>query len=154
MNQNNKKMNIAEILKDVPRGTKLYSPAFGEVTFKEATGDVIIVDDSCGIERIFFSDGRFYKDSECVLFLSRENRDWDTFKKFDITTLKPFDKVLVRDYDKDRWKCEFYSHFRIYTDSFKYVCSSGTYQQCIPYNIETKHLVGTDKNCSKYYKTW
>lgn len=42
-------MNIAEILKNVPKGTKLYSPAFGEVIFKKVIGDNILVDDICDI---------------------------------------------------------------------------------------------------------
>lgn len=146
-------MDIAEILETVLKGTKLYSPIFGDVTFEDIRHGYIRVSTN-HIIREFHSDGRYYANGECMLFPSRENRDWSTFKKFDINTLKPFDKVLVRDYDKDRWKCEFYSHFRIYTDSFKYVCSSGTYQQCIPYNDETKHLVGTNKDCPEYYKTW
>lgn len=97
-------MNIAEILKNVPRGTKLYSPAFGEVTFKKATGDIIVVDDSCNIERVFFSDGRFYKDSECVLFPSKECRDWSNFS-VDLPEGTP---VMVSD-EKMDWKLRFYS---------------------------------------------
>ena len=146
-------MNIVEILKNVPKGTKLYSPAFGVVTLKKVTEDIIVVDDSCDIERVFFSDGRFYKDSECVLFPSRENRDWNTLKKFDINTLKPFDKVLARDNDYGLWKCDFYSHYR-YNEYYSHRCLGNFYAQCIPYNNETKHLVGTDKDCPEYYKTW
>lgn len=79
-------MNIAEILKNIPKGTKLYSPAFGEVTFMNANSDFINVKDSVKVERTFCSNGNFYKDGECMLFPSRENRDWDTFrfKKGDI----------------------------------------------------------------------
>lgn len=146
-------MNIAEILKNVPKGTKLYSPAFGEVIFKKVIGDNILVDDICYIERIFSSDGKFYKDSECMLFPSRENRDWNTFKKFDINTLKPFDKVLTRDTDINIWICRIYSHYRN-TSNYRHVCIDNSYIQCIPYNNETKHLVGTDKDCPEYYKTW
>ena len=144
-------MNISEILKDVHRGTKLYSTAFGVVTLKKVTEDIIAVDDSFGIERVFFSDGRFYKDSECVLFPSRENRDWNTFKKFDITTLKPFDKVLARNIANDRWCCDLFSH--IY-DGINFICIGTCWKQCIPYNDKTKHLVGTTNDCPEYYKTW
>ena len=79
-------MNIAEILKNIPKGTKLYSPAFGEVTFMNANSDFINVKDSVKVERTFCSNGNFYKDGECMLFPSRENRDWNTFrfKKGDI----------------------------------------------------------------------
>lgn len=146
-------MNIAEILKNVPKDTKLYSPAFGEVTLKNAYSNIISVLDSTNIERTFYNNGNFYEDGECMLFPSRENRDWNTFKKFDINTLKPFDKVLARDHDDGEWSCEFYSHYRTNRDHYKHACSSGSYHQCIPYNDETKHLVGTDKDCPEY-KTW
>jgi hypothetical protein len=147
-------MNLIERLKDIPRGTKLYSPAFGEVTFKKAAGNIIVVDDSCNIERVFHSNGRFYKDSECMLFPSRENRDWNTFNKFDINSIKPFDKVLVRDDDKSEWYCELYSHYRNNVPYYKYGCVSSAFHQCIPYNDDTKHLIGTKKDCPEYYKTW
>ena len=146
-------MNIVEILKNVSKGTKLYSPAFGEVIFKKVIGNNILVNDICDIERVFSSDGKFYKDSECMLFPSRENRDWNTFKKFDINALKPFDRVLARDHDIDLWKCDFYSHY-IKNTHYAYRCIYNQHHQCIPYNDETKHLVGTDKDCPEYYKTW
>jgi hypothetical protein len=147
-------MNIAEILKNVPKGTKLYSPAFGEVIFKKVIGDNILVNDICDIERTFSLDGKFYKDGECMLFPSRENRDWNTFKKFDITTLKPFDKVLCRDYDNEAWKCDIFSHSFVDNRKLKFRCIGTYWLNCIPYNDETKHLVGTDEDCPEYYKTW
>lgn len=289
-------MNIAKILKDTHRGTKLYSPAFGEVTFMNVTSDIINVKDSVKIERTFYSDGKFYVGGECMLFPSRENRDWSKFttcpfkdgdiisktysdgtkyiaifshiggikpevvnyhcyvrgdgklvtgkdygigvyteyslasekdrefifknlrekgyywdasikivkpsylkfkvgdtihkegypdfeilaieqdrykmrdgyllrfidqheweikeiKKFDISSLKTFDKVLVRDNDTSEWYCNFYSHYRN-SSFYKYGCTSSAFHQCIPYNDDTKHLVGTTNDCSEYYKNW
>lgn len=79
-------MNIAEILKDAPKGTELYSPLLGVVTLKEIIEDAcysIKVVDKCGQKHLFTSDGRFYeiyKNAECLLFPSKENRDWSTFK--------------------------------------------------------------------------
>ena len=89
-----------------------------------------------------------------MLFPSRENRDWNIFKKFDINTLKPFDKVLTRDGKNDVWCCDLFSH--IYEDYsiIKFRCVGTYWNQCIPYNDETKHLVGTNKDCPEYYKTW
>lgn len=232
-------MNIAEILKIVPKGTKLYSPIFGEVTLMSVNSDFIDIIDSDKIIRTFYSNGTFYKDGECMLFPSRENRDWNNmclfkngdilisssgnpfifkevkgeacsihcgldtggrfwkcsnnwtlirkvrkatekeidlfferlrkegFKwnsntltlekledKFDITTLKPFDKVLIRDSEVHRWRCNFYSYYRTNENRFKYACISDSYNQCIPYNDETKHLIGTTDDCPEYYKTW
>lgn len=74
-------------------------------------------------------------------------------KKFDITTLKPFDQVLVRDDNECVWKADFYSHYKGDID-FCYVCAGDAYTQCIPYNEENAHLVGTNHDCSDKYKTW
>ena len=97
-------MNIAEILKDCHKGIKLYSPVFGEVEFYEIklndTFPIKVIDDSNEV-RTFTEDGKAYvnyNDAECVLFPSKENRDWSTFKEY---YFKPFDKVLVRDNDND-----------------------------------------------------
>lgn len=74
--------------------------------------------------------------------------------KFDITTLKPFEsRVLVRDNDYDEWKGAFWSHLRQKAD-IKYDTIRGVYRQCIPYNDDTKHLLGKTNDCSEFYKTW
>ena len=82
-----------------------------------------------------------------------DQHEWEVVK-FDIKELKPFDKVLARGHDTDEWGCKFYSHYRTNMPYYKHACSSGSYHQCIPYNDETEHLVGTDKDCPEYYKTW
>lgn len=86
-------MNIAEILKDAPAGTKLYSPIYGEVTLNSIDNDecAIIVTDECDNVTAFTADGRYYAEylnAECLLFPSKDNRDWSTFKvepKFPLT---------------------------------------------------------------------
>ena len=55
---------------------------------------------------------------------------------------KAFDKVLVRNYDSWRWRINLFSHYEKDTQ-FKYACLSGNFLQCIPYNEQTKHLLGT-----------
>lgn len=60
---------------------------------------------------------------------------------------KPFDKVLVRDYDKDPWRANFYSNFNEKENA--HICASSYWQQCIPYNENTAHLLGT---CEPYYE--
>lgn len=82
------KINIAEILRDCPKGTKLYSPLFGKCEFREILSNNeypirvhLESDESC---RSFTKDGRyFYKMecSECILFPSAEMRYWDKFFK-------------------------------------------------------------------------
>lgn len=145
-------MDIAKILEKAPKGIKLYSPIFGDVIFEEIRQDYIRVRTN-NIKREFYSDGRYYANGECMLFPSRENRDWATFSKFDINELKPFDKVLVRDTDYNNWRCGFFDGIsRI--SNFKFRTTSSINTQCIPYNDDTKHLIGTTKDCPEYYKTW
>ena len=65
----------------------------------------------------------------------------------------PFDKVLGRDYDSGRWKCGLFSH--IMDESiFPYICIGNGFIYCIPYNDDTKHLIGTTDMPSKYYRYW
>lgn len=74
--------------------------------------------------------------------------------KFDINTLIPFEsRVLVRDNDYDEWKGAFWSHLRQKAD-IKYDTIRGVYRQCIPYNDDTKHLLGKTNSCNDYYKIW
>lgn len=71
-------------------------------------------------------------------------------EKFDPKTLKPFDRVLVRDRDIEHWMCGLFSH--IIND--EYLCIGSCYKHCIPYNDKTKHLVGTTEEAPEYYKYW
>ena len=288
------KVNIAEILKNCPKGTKLYSPLCGECEFFKIKDGVIYVESSLNKVLGFNSLGMFYEwyeESECLLFPSKENRDWDTFQvpfkngdivstnsgmwigivnhpiftsyatyiawnshygemyydrtycferlateeekqklfqaikdngyrwnaktkileelivpkfkvgdkirhkttnkndiyeiskvyddsyglvgftwmiymkyqdnyelvpnKFDITTLKPFDKVLVRNSDKYCWTTQFFSFYNPDSiDPFKCLGQyNGGYTQCVPYE-SNEHLLGTYNDCDEFYKTW
>ena len=153
----NENLNLVEILKDCPKGTKLYSTVYGEVKFDRIEN---------GSEYpVWFvkSDGSFGTvtaqglvlacyDGECIIFPSREQRDWSKFKvkkpKFDPKTLKPFDKVLV--YFNDIWDCDLFSYIK---PDFC-VCVSGSFDYCIPYNDDTKHLIGTTEEAPEYYRYW
>ena len=70
--------------------------------------------------------------------------------KFDPKTLKPFDKVLCK-VVYGRWHCDFFS---CYIEGYAYpnICISGSYLYCIPYNEDTKHLVGTTDEAPEYYR--
>lgn len=70
--------------------------------------------------------------------------------KFDPKTLKPFDKVLVRKFSISEWRGGIFSHHQFHWG----VVFNDTYKFCIPYNDETKHLVGTKKEAPKYYRYW
>ena len=79
-------INIAEKLKGCPKGTKLYSPLFGEVEFvridMENPNFPIVLDDVSPYNNITFTaEGKWYsiEQSECLLFPSKDNRDWNKF---------------------------------------------------------------------------
>lgn len=158
----NKNLNLVEILKDCPKGTKLYSLMFGDVEFEKISNDendkkypIFIRLNDNTIDCVA-KDGRYScnYDGDCILFPSKEQRDWGKFKtnkpKFDPKTLQPFDKVLVRDADICRWNCAFFS----YKSEYLYLTMDGSYKYCIPYNDDTKHLVGVSKEAPEYYRYW
>ena len=73
-------------------------------------------------------------------------------EKFDVNTLHPFDKVLTRCDDSEKWGIDLFGYF---DNLYKGVCCLDAYlQMCIPYNDETKYLVGTKNDCPEYYKWW
>lgn len=75
-------------------------------------------------------------------------------EKFDVNTLKPFDKVLVRDSDGGRWDITFYELYDDKNCSYHHRTLGGNmYKQCIPYK-GNEHLMGLVKDCDSYYKTW
>ena len=71
--------------------------------------------------------------------------------KFDISTLKPFDKVLVRDSQYATWVATLFSHIDD-SEHYPYVTTYINTKYCIPYNIETEHLVGTTLEEPEFYK--
>ena len=159
----NENLNLAQILKAFPEGTKLYSPVFGEVELVKVHNGwdyPIEVKLSNGTLDSFTKDGRIYMDydGECMLFSSKDQRDWSNFEskkiKFDPKTLKSFDKVLVHDNGDDLWRCDFFNFISNTNTTFPYVGLSESYRYCIPYNDETKHLVGTADEAPEYYRYW
>lgn len=227
MEKNN--INIIEILKDCPKGMKLYSPLLGDVTFNgfdptcSATIKVKYNQNNCAN---FFETGLYYnrEGAECLLFPSSEMRDWskffkrgdvvitngggmtaifdgwanDTYTEFNTTInlyfngntgkeevgdtllfrkateeerkqfiekaerafngkynpeslqvepvkptcpFKPFDKVLVRNYDDMVWSANYFSHYKD-NNGYHYVCIDNSYIFCIPYE-GNEHLLGT-----------
>lgn len=107
------KINIAEILRDKPVNTKLYSPLFSEVFFSHVSGGGIAVEHNGGTS-LFFSSGKFYDydGAEPLLFPSKEMRDWSKFswKKGDVlqnndhNTQVIFDRFTSDTYEMIRCK--------------------------------------------------
>lgn len=210
-------LNLVELLKDAPIGTRLYSPICGECELTEVrdvdSDDAIKVRTRADYTWNFDKNGHFVKKrGECLLFPSKNNKDWSTFKvekeglkvgdhvkhkktgevyfltgksqnkeglwakrinysfgdcelyisehslgeyekvsKFDPKWLKPFDRVLVKD-KNGIWAINLFSYCRkdrYYPFS---VIGNVAYQYCIPFNEETKHLVGTTGEEPNFYE--
>ena len=69
-------INIYEILKDCPIGTELYCTIFGKVSFNGINAYGIIINTFYRIDKF----GRMYDGGECLIFPSKEQRDWSKFK--------------------------------------------------------------------------
>ena len=78
------KINIAELLKDCPKGTKLYSPLCGECYFDSLNMGTIICKKQNTQEITFTSEGHYmlpvFDDCECMIFPSKDQRDWSKFE--------------------------------------------------------------------------
>lgn len=80
--------------------------------------------------------------------LSKKDKAWDAEKKMIVdlkkkVELKPFDKVVVRCSEADRWSIDFFS----YKAPNGYICTGDAwFGYCLPYNEETAKLIGTTKN--------
>jgi hypothetical protein len=252
----NKNINLVDILKDCPKGYKLYSTIYGEVKFEGIINDknYPIVFKYSDIACEFHvgsvtNDGRHKVNNsgECTLFPAKDQRDWSKFyikselidgkiyfcktefnewiyiykknntfetnhyvavlnynflevnnicttqnegikvlrnateeekrmlfkiielngrkwdadkkelvriePKFNTSTLQPFDKVLVRDMNTQKWHCNLFE--RIDEDTkYSFLCLIGRFHQCVPYNEETKYLLDSTKMASEKYVTW
>ena len=71
--------------------------------------------------------------------------------KFAPNTLKPFDKVLVRDTEDEYWQCDLFSHITT-NGLYSFYCVGSYYRYCIPYNNDTKHLLGTNDEAPEFYQ--
>ena len=160
----NENLDLTKILEGCPKGIDFYHTVYGTVLFNSIELDSeypirFIVGknqvNSVTKSGLAISD---YK-GECVLLPSKDQRDWSKFErfwdkpkveKFDPKTLQPFDKVLIRNVDNGFWNAAFFSYI---AGQWVNCVGSGT-AECIPYNEETKHLVGTTDDCPEFYKWW
>ena len=160
----NENLDLTKILKYCPKGWRFYTTVWGEVEFIEYNGCGSFIFDPLDIGNIdtvsLNTDGTFCCFGECIIFPSKEQRDWSKFtapwykkEKFDPNTFKPFDRVVVRNFKTYKWKCEHFSYFKE-GDDYPCMCSSNSYAFCVPYNDDTKHLVGTSDEAPEYYRYW
>ena len=78
----NKKLNLVEILKDCPEGTKFYSIVHGDIVFiklLDLNKILFAYKDGSYYDLIIQSDGKLYNNGECIVFPSKDQRDWSKF---------------------------------------------------------------------------
>lgn len=172
----NENIDLTKILKGCPVGTEFYSSVHGKlaylsmyvnssasiITFTEVNSRNVIDDTPISVR--YYRDGRLYpNEGECTVFPSKDQRDWSKFERFwdkpkverfDIKTMKPFDKALVRCHTNDKWAANFFVSCDSLNDVGSIECMNLYASQCIPYNDKTKHLLGTKEDCPEYYKWW
>jgi len=160
-------INVAKLLKDAPKGMKLYSPLFGEVKFLavDSADLTIVVETERETHEWFSAYGKYkvmkshllYSGAECLLFPSKEVRTWEGWKAskphYDISNFKPFDKILGRNCCRiGVWRADLFSH--IHKNGKLFVGIGYTWEQCIPFNDDTKHLLGTTDMPDECYINW
>lgn len=160
----NENIDLTKILKDCPRGTKLYSTIYGEVEFSHINNyspyPIILKTDNGPYSSVTKYGMHIHDNGECVVFPSKDQRDWSKFiapwykkEKFDPKTLKPFDKVLVFDSDR-RWTPLMFSYLEYSLNYPRMQCFDFKARKVIPYNKETEHLLGTFNEAPEYYRYW
>lgn len=163
----NENLNLCEILKDCPTGTKFWSSVWGDVYFsgiKEGMICITVLMPGQETEEFFLlKNGKFYniEDAECIIFPSKDQRDWSKFKvpvkRFSPKEFKPFDKVLLRSESLLTWIPSFFGSLSKQSDGRYWIVELGSrysWGMGIPYNDETKQLAGTTDDCPDYYKWW
>ena len=165
----NENINLCEILKDCQQSEPFWSPLLGGVKFHDINQkrNFIVISLENGETWDINADGTItfgdVTSPEIMLYPSREQRDWSKFtapwykkEKFDPKTLNPFDKVLVR-FDCGVWSATLFSHLidsKFANKKYDIICCGTVFGYCIPYNNETKHLVGTTEEAPEYYRYW
>ena len=109
------------------------------------------------------------KEQRDLLFatIRKVGYEWNKEKKelrkikphYDIANFRPFDKVLVRCGNDEEWMIEFYCKYDtlVHTSphrNYPFMGIGDSYSQCIPYNDDTKHLLGTTDMCPEEYINW
>ena len=162
----NENIDLAKILKDCPKGWKFYTPLWGEVTFngikREYCG--ICIDTICGCQIITIEGYYTYTSgAECIIFPSKDQRDWSKFvapwykkDKFDPKTFQPFDKVLIKRGTESYyvWFPDLISLPPNDFDETILCLTTDDVVMAIPYNEDTKHLIGTSEEAPEFYRYW
>ena len=166
----NENIDLTKILKDCPKGTKFYSCIYGEETYFQGIslykgnpvpihicGEFGRYQSSCLSRKGHPIADRF---GECVIFPSKDQRDWSKFKapwykrsKFDPRTLKPFQKVLIWKELDCTWMPTLFT-FLDFSLNYPRMRYDSFAVKVIPYNDDTKHLLGKSVEAPEYYRYW
>lgn len=133
-----KEINITEILKDKPQGTKLYSLTYGDCSYQGYTGDFgIECQSQNGVQFNLDEYGKYCIEGECILFPSKEMRDWSkiSWEKGDVLVSNDggtevifynwYDDTYTNFYGKHRLDSENKNNIK-YNDAFL-LCTTGRY---------------------------
>ena len=165
--QEEQKLNLCEILKDCPMYEPFWSPMLGDVKFHHIDHEAkrILIALKTGTQWNINPDATItfanVTSPEIMLFPSKDQRDWSKFtapwykkERFDPKTLKPFDRVIVKNIQNNIWHIQYFSHINEKSTTYPFFCLHDSYAYCIPYNDDTKHLVGTTDEAPKFYRYW
>lgn len=168
----NENIDLTKILKNCPVGTEFYHLIYDKVYFfgidlKDIDYPIHLSNCKDYMTNITLTENGKHLagfDGECILFPSKDQRDWSKFTapwykkdKFDPKILKPFDRVLARIDGGDVycWFADFVSTPTIEKyDLLPCIMSNKDANMIIPYNDDTKHLVGTKEEAPEYYRYW
>ena len=162
----NENIDLTKILKDCPEGEQFWSPMLGYVKLfninqeRKIVTVILETDATWDINANGTISIGNMTSPDIMLYPSKDQRDWSKFsapwlnkERFDPKTLKAFDRVLVKDEYSEIWSCDLFSHLDN-EESYKYFTISTCWNYCIPYNDDTKHLVGTTDEAPEYYRCW
>ena len=140
------KLNIAKILKDKPRGTKLYSSTFGYIKFNGVHKDKVYFFSEDTNTHSVKPNGKMYNGGECIIFPSKEMRDWEKFswKKGDVLVSNDGSIEVIFDKWYDDTYTSFYcKHYLNSEDKNKIVYYEEFLCTTARYSLEDKNAVQT-----------
>lgn len=164
----NENIDLTKILKNCPKGTEFWCDIVGQVKFDKihfnedlCETTIILLDrnnKTLHLEKTGNLNTRFPEC--CVLWPSKDLRDWSKFtapwykkERFDPKTLQTYDKVLVK-VDIEGWCADIISVPISEINNIPIVIGFANYDYVIPFNDDTKHLVGTTDEAPEFYRYW
>ena len=99
------KINIGDILKDKPVGLKFYSNTFGYISFNGVHKDKVYFFSEDTNAHSVKPNGKMYNGGECIIFPSKEMRDWEKFswKKGDVLVSKDNVHIIFEKFEDDTY---------------------------------------------------